>query len=267
MHDAKLQGNTYTIGEVSAMSGSTERALRHYEDLGLLSPKRGENGYRRYCDRDVERLQQILLFRACGMELSEIRELLESPGYDAARALERHLETLRARQRELSALVETVTKTIETMKGQTTMTNEERFRGLKEQAIEENENTYGEEARERYGDEAVDAANERVRAMSEEDWNEMRELEQAVIRQLKVAMATGDPAGNEAQELVDLHRRWICGYWGEGRYSAEAHLALGKMYLADKRFRDYYDSRAGAGATEFLVAALRSQIGNRAEAE
>ena len=260
MQDAKPQGHTYTIGEISAMSGATERALRHYEDLGLLSPERDENGYRRYRDKDVERLQQVLLLRACGMELSAIRGLLESPGYDAAKALENHLKILRARQRELEALVETVEKNIATMRGQETMTNEERFRGLKEQAIAENEKAYGEEARERYGDEAVDAANERVRAMSEEDWNEMRELEQAIIRQLKAAMVTGNPAGTEARELVGLHRCWICGHWGEGRYSAQAHLALGEMYLADERFRDYYDSRAGAGATEFLVAALRAQL-------
>lgn len=254
--------HTYTIGELATMSGTTERALRHYEDLGLLSPARGENGYRRYSEKDVKRLQEVLLFRACGIGLSEIRGMLESPGYSAEKALELHLKTLRARQRELEALVETVEKTIATMKGQKTMTNEERFRGLKEQAIETNESTYGTEARERYGDDAVDAANERVRAMSEKDWDEMRGLEQGIIRQLKAAMATGDPAGDAARELVALHRRWICGYWGDGRYSAKAHLSLGEMYLADERFRDYYDSRAGAGATEFLVAALRSWLGD-----
>jgi DNA-binding transcriptional MerR regulator len=262
MRDTQLAGRTYTIGELATMSGATERALRHYEDLGLLSPARGGNGYRRYGEKDVERMQQVLLFRACGMGLSEIRGLLESPDYSAEEALEQHLKTLRARQRELETLVETVEKTIATMRGQETMTNEERFRGIKEQAIEKNESTYGAEARERYGDDAVDAANERMRAISERDWNEMHELEQSIIRQLKAAMATGDPAGNAAQELVDLHRRWICGYWGEGRYSAQAHLALGEMYLADERFRDYYDSRAGAGATEFLVAALREQLGD-----
>lgn len=262
MKGTQPAGHTYTIGELATMSGTTERALRHYEDLGLLSPARGENGYRRYSEKDVERLQQVLLFRACGMGLSEIRGLLESPGYSAEKALELHLKTLRARQRELEALVETVEKTIATMKGQRTMTNEERFRGLKGQAIETNESTYGTEARERYGDDAVDAANERVRAMSEKDWDEMRGLEQGIIRQLKAAMATGDPAGDAARELVALHRRWMRGYWGDGRYSAKAHLSLGEMYLADERFRDYYDSRAGAGATEFLVAALRSWLGD-----
>lgn len=243
------------------MSGTTERALRHYEELGLLSPRRGQNGYRRYSEKDVEQLQQVLLFRECGMGLAEIRALLRCPGYDAVEALEQHLTILQARQRELEALVETVTKTIRTMRGQETMADEERFRGLKEQAIASNERAYGKEARRRYGDEAVEAANQRVRAMGEEGWNEMHDLEQGIIRQLTAAMATGDPAGPEARKLVELHRRWICGYWGEGRYSAQAHLALGEMYLADERFRDYYDSRAGAGATEFLVAALRAQLG------
>lgn len=268
MRDTQPAGRTYTIGELATMSGTTERALRHYEDLGLLSPARGENGYRRYGEKDVERLQQVLLFRACGMGLSDIRGLLESPGYSAEEALKVHLKTLRARQRELEALVETVEKTIATMKGRETMTNEERFRGLKEHAIEANESAYGAEARKRYGNDAVDAANERVRAMAERDWDEMRELEQGIIRQLKAAMATGDPAGGAARELVALHRRWICGYWGDGRYSAKAHLSLGEMYLADERFRDYYDSGAGAGATEFLVAALRSWLGDgQAQAE
>ena len=85
--------------------------------------------------------------------------------------------------------------------------------------------------------------------MSEQDWDEMRELEQGIIRQLKGAMATGDPAGDAAQKLVEMHlNAGSRGYWGEGRYSGQAHLVLGEMYLADERFRDYYDSRAGAGS-------------------
>ena len=51
MRDTQPAGRTYTIGELATMSGTTERALRHYEDLGLLSPARGENGYRRYAEK------------------------------------------------------------------------------------------------------------------------------------------------------------------------------------------------------------------------
>ena len=78
--------------------------------------------------------------------------------------------------------------------------------------------------------------------------------------QLRAAMATGDPAGEPARELARMHARWIALHWGEGRYSREAHRGLAQMYLADDRFRAYYDEAAGEGATEFLVAALESYL-------
>lgn len=70
------------------------------------------------------------------------------------------------------------------------------------------------------------------------------------------ARVTGDARGGEARELAAMHARWIKLHWGEGAYSPEAHRRLAHGYLADDRFRSYYDSRAGEGATEFLVAAL-----------
>ena len=73
-------------------------------------------------------------------------------------------------------------------------------------------------------------------------------------------MATGDPAGEPARELARMHARWIALHWGAGRYSREAHRGLARMYLADDRFRAYYDTAAGEGATEFLVAALESYL-------
>ena len=55
---------TYTVKQVSEMSGASIRALHHYEELGLLVPQRRPNGYRAYDSNDIARLQQILLFRA-----------------------------------------------------------------------------------------------------------------------------------------------------------------------------------------------------------
>ena len=54
-----------TIGEVSRLTGVSVRALQYYDKIGLLSPSvRTEAGYRLYGDESLERLQQILLFRA-----------------------------------------------------------------------------------------------------------------------------------------------------------------------------------------------------------
>jgi len=127
---------------------------------------------------------------------------------------------------------------------------------MKRAAIAENERRWGKEARERWGDAAIDASNEKLLAMDEATWNDMGALEKKIIETLKVALAGGDAHAPAAQQLAAMHERWIRLHWGDGAYSREAHLALANGYLSDDRFRAYYDSRAGKGATEFLVKAL-----------
>lgn len=136
------------------------------------------------------------------------------------------------------------------------MTDKERFEGMKARVIAENEAAYGAEARAAYGDAAVDAANERLSAMAEEEWNDVEALGAAILEQLKAARATGDAEGAEAHELCAMHARWLQMHWGAGAYSPEAHAALAEGYVADPRFTAYYDDVAGEGATVFLRDAL-----------
>ena len=142
------------------------------------------------------------------------------------------------------------------MQGMEAMNDEEKFEALKKHSVETFEATYGEEARELYGDEAIDGANEKFLAMSKDAWNVKELLEKAIIGQLKVAMATGDPTSTASRELAEMHAAWIQMHWADGTYTSEAHKALAQGYLADKRFKAYYDDAAGEGATEFLVEAL-----------
>lgn len=122
-------------------------------------------------------------------------------------------------------------------------------------AVRENEERYGAEARERYGDEAVDAMHERLLDMDPATWNDMKKLEGAILEQLKSAMATENPSGPEARELVRMHRHWVGLNWGN-EPEHDAYLGLVHGYLADKRFVAYYDGPCGEGATEFLVKAV-----------
>lgn len=126
--------------------------------------------------------------------------------------------------------------------------------------VQANEHRYGTEARERYGNEAVDASREKLLSMSDAEWESKEELETAIIDQLKRAMAQSDPASETAAVLAKMHARWIQMHCGEGAYTPEAHNGLADSYLADQRFVDYYDSRAGKGATDFLVAAIHANI-------
>ena len=247
---------SYTVGSLAKLAGVTVRALHHYEDEGLLHPERTANGYRCYGAADVERLQQILLLRSCGLSLGDIRVAIADDRFDFRAALVDHLATLRARQKELETLVGTVEKTIASLEGRCTMTDEERFEGMKARAIAENEERYGAEVRQAYGDAAMDAANERMAGMSQEEWGDAKALEAAILDQLAAAKETGDPTGEAARELCSMHARWLQMHWGEGAYSPAAHAALAEGYVADQRFTAYYDEAAGEGATAFLRDAL-----------
>jgi DNA-binding transcriptional MerR regulator len=66
------------IGEVAALTGTTPRTIRYYEEIGLLpAPSEREPGsHRVYAEADVERLQDLLRLKALlGVSLEELREL------------------------------------------------------------------------------------------------------------------------------------------------------------------------------------------------
>ena len=93
---------TYTITDLAQEFGLTTRAIRFYEDHGLLSPQRqGRN--RVYSNRDRVRLKLTLRGKRLGLSLSEIGELLDM--YDAAKdekaQLNRFLEVLGKRRAAL----------------------------------------------------------------------------------------------------------------------------------------------------------------------
>ena len=156
----------YSIQQLARLSGLTARTLRWYDQIGLLKPARvAESGYRYYGPAQVDRLQDILYYRALGVELGHIRELLDDPAFDRLNALRRHLEKLRAQQARLDALIRSVEKTIGCEERRENMNDAEKFEALKRQAVAENEAAYGQEARAAYGDSAVDAANSRFLGM------------------------------------------------------------------------------------------------------
>lgn len=143
------------------------------------------------------------------------------------------------------------------------MTDAERFEGMKARVIAENEAAFGAEARAAYGNAAVDAANERMASLTEEEWNDAEALGAAILEQLKAARSTGDAEGTEARELCAMHARWLQMHWGADAYSPEAHAALAEGYVADPRFTAYYDNAAGEGATAFLRDALVARCAER----
>jgi DNA-binding transcriptional MerR regulator len=92
----------FSISELAREFDITPRAIRFYEDQGLLAPRR--DGQRRiYTPRDRTRLKLTLRGKRLGLTLSEIRELIDmyEPGRDERPQLERFLAVLEAHKSSL----------------------------------------------------------------------------------------------------------------------------------------------------------------------
>jgi DNA-binding transcriptional MerR regulator len=92
----------FSISELAQEFDVTPRAIRFYEDQGLLAPRR-EGQRRIYTPRDRTRLKLTLRGKRLGLTLAEIRELIDmyEPGRDDRAQLERFREVLEAHRKSL----------------------------------------------------------------------------------------------------------------------------------------------------------------------
>lgn len=92
-NESRLQENTLpfsesvTIGELARLTGFNAKAIRYYEQVGVLPPSsRSENGYRRYSQADVNRLHLLRRLRLLGISLEEAKSLvvatIDAPCYE-----------------------------------------------------------------------------------------------------------------------------------------------------------------------------------------
>ncbi len=244
----------YTISTLARLAGVSTRTLRYYDEIGLLRPKDlTDAGYRVYGTQEVDTLQQILFYREMGVGLDDIKSIITSSNYMRLSALEAHLAALLNERSRVDAMIKNVQKTIASEKGETIMTDKEKFEGLKDKLIRENEENYGEEVRARYGEDAVDQSNAKLKGMSQQQYARMQALSDQISETLKAAMSTKDPAGELAQKACALHKEWLMCTWSS--YSREAHKGLAQMYVDDERFTAYYEKIA-PGCAVFLRDAI-----------
>lgn len=66
------------VNEILKEVGMTRRAIKYYEEKGLLSIKKDTNGYRNYTDEDVKVLKKISVYRKLGISIEDIKKLLNT---------------------------------------------------------------------------------------------------------------------------------------------------------------------------------------------
>jgi len=112
------------IGEAANAAGLPVKTVRYYADIGLIEPStRAENGYREYSADDIKRLAFVRRSRSFGFSVPECRDLLalyaddnRSAG-DVKKLAEERLKDIEAKQAELAALHETLSKLVHACKG------------------------------------------------------------------------------------------------------------------------------------------------------
>ena len=83
------------IGDVVARTGLTERAIRHYERLGLIKPDRSAAGQRLFGVEALRALASVRILKRAGFSLAEIETLLQAK-VDAKTLVKAQIESLKA---------------------------------------------------------------------------------------------------------------------------------------------------------------------------
>lgn len=235
-----------TVNEVSKLSGISVRTLHHYDEIGLLRPTTTtEAGYRLYDDTALERLQHILLFKELQFSLKDIKEILDSPGFDRNKALEQQIELLTLKKEHLENLI-LFARGIKLL-GVRYMD----FSAFDTKKMDE----YAAQAKESWG--RTDAYKEFEE--KQKNWTEETEKNIAVEVMSLFAefgeMKDLDPADEKVQAQV----KRLQEFFTENFYNCTPQIlrGLGRMYAGGGEFTENIDNYGGEGTAEFTNKAIQ----------
>lgn len=232
-----------TVKEVSRLTGVSVRTLHHYHAIGLLNPSQTTPaGYRLYDDSAICRLQMILLFRELEFPLAQIKDILDSPGFDQKLALTQQIRLLELRRDRLGQIIALARELLEN--GGTKLD----FTAFDATEIE----AYAKEAKEKWGGTAA-YQEFQEKAGSQADFSQASQLIMACFEKLGQLKHLA-PEGQEAQAWVEELRQMI----SENFYQCNPEIlrGLGEMYTGDERFRANIDKAGGDGTAEFASRAI-----------
>ena len=111
------------IGDVSARTGLPAKTIRYYEDIDLIKPLRDDNGYRRFRDQDVHKLNFLGRARALGFTIGDCRTLLAlyedetRASADVKQVARDHLAQIEAKIADLNAMRDTLSHLVDACAG------------------------------------------------------------------------------------------------------------------------------------------------------
>lgn len=235
-----------TVGEVAELLGLSIRTLHHWETRGLVKPtQRTWSNYRLYSETDITRLQQIMIYKGCGLSLDAISILLDQEA-DSVSHLQRQRDLLAEKETELQRMLQAIDELLEDAMKNKKLTIEEVAEILGDASFP----AHQAEAEETWGDtDDWKTSAERTAHMTRADWEHSKEeaarIEGALVAAMNCNVQPGSP---EANALAEEHRAMLSAFFP---VSHAKHVLISCGYISDPRFNRYYEAR-GAGLAAWL---------------
>ncbi|SLN65852.1 Cu(I)-responsive transcriptional regulator [Ruegeria meonggei] len=111
------------IGDVATRTGLPAKTIRYYEDIGLIKPLRDDNGYRRFRDQDLHKLNFLGRARALGFTIEDCRTLMAlyedetRASADVKKVARSHMGQIEAKIADLNAMRDTLSHLIDACAG------------------------------------------------------------------------------------------------------------------------------------------------------
>ncbi|MFH6891084.1 MerR family transcriptional regulator [Alloscardovia omnicolens] len=244
------QEELYTVGEVAQALKVTVRSLHHWESMGLITPtERSWSNYRLYTADDIERIEQIIIYRATGMKLTEIKKVLNSAS-SRLEHLRMQRESLIDQKAQLEEMVQAIDTLMEKEMNNEKLSLEEIGDILGDAKIAD----YQREAEEKYGEtDDWKISQQRTAYWTAQDWSDSRQRCQDVDNKLAQAARDGVAIDSEqAEQLVEEHRQLLSVFFP---VSYAKQYLISRSYVNDERFARYYNEQQ-PGLAQWLAGAI-----------
>ncbi len=240
----------YLIKKVSELSGVSVRTLHHYDEIGLLSPQKKENGYRYYSEEDMSFLQMILFYKYLGFSLKKIKELLKKEDKEVLYHLRKQLDLMQKEKQRLLTLIETLEKTIESQEREVAMSTKEKFNGFTYQDHQK----YKQAAINAYGKEAVEEADEKQKGKEKEITDGFNEIFFAFSENMSNGLSAVSVENIDLAEKLHQH---ICKYAFDCRIDVFSSIGYG--YARNTEFKNNLD-QFGHGTAQYVCDAIQEYV-------
>ena len=240
------------INEVVKLTGVSARTLQYYDEIGLLIPKKLDNGYRDYTDENLEKLQKILFYRFLKFKLNDIKELLKED-VDNLKILEQQRELIVKENEKFEIILHNIEKTIKTYKGEEIMTIEEKFNGFKKEDL----NKYENQAIEKYGKETIEDSKKRQSGKEDVVAEQFNEVFRSMAEYKKDGISIEE---SKVQSRVEDLYNHMNQYAFD--CSVEVFSYIGKGYVHNPEFKSNID-KFGEGVAEYTSKAIEVYCSSR----